>query len=285
MTQGYIIIGTDDYGKTKNITCAYGLCLSLKIADPTREVCVVVNKFSDVPKKYEDVFDYIIELPFGRTDSNHDNIFIDFWQLFYCSPFDETMFINTYSYAISNIESLWNISVFEDIGFLTSRDLQGKESFSWKLEKNKLEQGSTLSTDVVYFNKNELPAEFFKMADPAFKNWRYFYQQFSEIVKCKNFDLTVIVNIVLILVGKEILSRDIFDYTNLMARDSEYQNIDDVEWLRRLNIWIDQELDIIKVNNYTQTGILVYHDYYVFDKFDLRKLHDSYRKKKTKIKE
>lgn len=284
MTQGYIIIGTDDYNQTKNITCAYALSLSLKLADPKREVCVVVNKFSDVPKKYEEAFDYIIELPFGRTDSNHEDIFIDFWQLYYCTPFEETMFINTFSYAISNIDSLWDISAFGDVGLLTSFDFQGNKSELWLIQDTEKTEFLKLSGDVVYFKKGEKAAEFFKMADPAFKNWRQLYQIFADNIKYKNFELTAMVNVVLTLIGESFDLRDEFSYTNLLSRFGDYQRTDNREWINQLNIWIDQDLLTFKINNYSLTGIVTYHDARIVDKFDLRKLYDNHRKKNTKIK-
>jgi hypothetical protein len=106
MTQGYIFIGVDDDGSVENITNAYALSLSLKLADPNRETCVVVESFHDVPKRYEDGFDYIVELPFKRTESNHHDVRIDFWQLYYCTPFDQTMFVDTQSIVAGNVDSL-----------------------------------------------------------------------------------------------------------------------------------------------------------------------------------
>lgn len=283
MTQGYIIIGTDDYGKTQNITCAYVLCLSLKLADPTREVCVVVNKFADVPKKYEDVFDYIVELPFGRTDSNHDNIFIDFWQLYYCTPFDETIFINTYAYAINNVESLWEVAAFGDLGVFIPTDFASDFFELRALQNNDKIEFDGHFADLFYFKKSEAAAEFFKMADPVFKNWRYVYQTYAENVKSKNFDLNVTVNIVLLMIGKTITANKLFDYSNLMLRNDEHQKIDDIEWLQNLNLWFDIDLATFKINNFNQRGVLVYNDPRIVEKFDLRKLHDNYRKTNTKV--
>ena len=178
MTQGYIILGTDDIGKTINIERAHTLSLSLKMADPTRETCVVVRHFSDVPKRYENGFDYIIELPFGRTEPNHHDIFIDFWQLYYCTPFDETMFINTYSLAIDNIDMLWELNIKDDIAFATSLDFRGDSNINKELflvqERNDLPK---FNTNVIYFTKNSKAESFFKMADPVFKGWRDVYRE------------------------------------------------------------------------------------------------------------
>lgn len=280
MTQGYIFIGVDDTAKAINIECAYALSTSLKLADPTRETCVVVRKFADVPKRYENGFDYIVELPFGRTDANHHDMFIDFWQLYHCTPFDETMFVNTYSLAVDNIDYLWDTDNSGDISFAQSLDFRGALHRDPNLfvvqDKNEI---NTFNTNMIYFAKNEKTSEFFKMADPVFKGWRNVYGEVLNKYKGSDFDLTLMVNIVAHLLGNEYKNTPYFNYTDL-AIDCSYEEQDN--WLEQLNVWHTSN-NTLKINNYRQTGIVYYESPALLTTEIIQTLYDNYTKAKTTL--
>jgi hypothetical protein len=284
MTQGYIFLGVDDVNKTMNIECAYALSLSLKLADPTRETCVVVHKFAHVPIKYEAGFDYIVELPFDRSDVNHHNIFIDFWQLYYCTPFDDTMFVNTYSLAIDNIQSLWEVVNIDSLVFASAADFRGDGTVDianfTPQHRNKI---PSFDTDMVYFRKDQRPSEFFKMADPVFKNWRAVFRSHLPEYSVADFDFTLMVNLVSQMLGETYARPEYFDYTDLALNflydpDSQQQ----IDWLNSINIWVTDDIDV-KINNHRQTGIFYYHDPSIMTPDILRKLHDRYRAATTKL--
>lgn len=285
MSKGYIFLGVDDTGKRQNIECAYALSLSLKLSDPGCETCVVVNKFDDVPRRYEDKFDYIVELPFGRTEVNHHNILIDFWQIYYCTPFDESMFVNTHSLAIDNIESLWEIRNLDDIVFASALDYRSDPTHDHKnflvQERNNI---PAFRSDLIYFNKGQKSSEFFKLADPFFKNWRDIYRENLSEFKANDFDFTLMTNIVAASLDEDYQFPKYFDYTALdidFLYDPEKEK--QTNWIGNLNVWITNNLEV-KVNNHRQTGILYYNDPKVMTAKIIEKLDDHYRKKTTKIK-
>jgi hypothetical protein len=277
MTQGYIFLGVDDPDKTTNIECAYALSLSIKLADPDAETCVVVHKFAHVPIKYENGFDYIVELPYGRTDTNHHNIMLDFWQMYYCTPFDDTMFVNTYSLAIDNISSLWEMQNVDSIVFANAQDFRGKGTYDVSKfiaqAQNKIPE---FDADVIYFRKDLLASEFFKMADPVFKNWRDIFRSHLPEYGVGDFDFTLAVNLVAQMLGEHYQSPSYFDYTDLSLNflyDAETGTQKD--WLNSVNIWITDDC-AVKINNHRQTGIFYYSDPSVMTTEILRKLHDNY---------
>lgn len=278
MTQGYIFLGADDTNETTNIKCAYALSLSLKLLDPTRKTCVIVTKFDDVSKKYERGFDYIIEMPFGRTDINHHDIFIDFWQLFYCTPFTESLFINTYSLVISNIDKLWLHPDNMDLAFATALDFKGNPST--RVKKFMAQERDNIpifATDVIYFSKNKLSSEFFKMADPVFKNWRQIYCDVLKENSINNFDFTLMVNIVCYLLGQNNIHYPLFDYTDMSLYAIQDLMVENTSWKDRLSLWITNG-NTVKINNYIQHGILNYNNYDLITPGVLLDLYDNYIK-------
>lgn len=282
--QGYVIFGTDDYGKKDNIVHAALLAMSIKMIDHQREICVVVQKFEDIPKQYEDVFDYVVELPFGRTDTQHKNIFIDFWQLNHCSPFHETMFVNTYTFALSEIESFWDAVKYDSLVFFKANDFKKTKQPKSRIKSTDYVQFQNLGADIIYFKSSRLTKEFFKMADPVFKNWRHFYQKYADNVTYRDFDLSVMVNIVAVLLGETYFVADHFSYTSLYLIPENHHANNTYEWFESINFWVDQDFNRVKVNNYVQTGFFVYQEPDLIDDDIVRIVDGIYRKKNKKIK-
>lgn len=263
MTQGYVFIGTDDHGHEKNIRQAYALSLMVKILDQERETCVAVKNSNDVPTHYQNGFDYIIELPFGRTEPNHSDINIDFWQTFYFTPFDESMFLTSCSFATNEIKSLWDIAAIDDIVFSNALDFRGDKIPP--LENNKI---STLHSDMVYFKNTEKASNFFKMADPVFKNWRDIYTHLH--IDRSNFDLSIMNGATSYLLGESYVVPKYFNYAK-----TEQNDID------QLNFWLSDSLEL-KINNYKQSGIVKYTDENILTDEMIRQIDEHYRNQKRK---
>lgn len=284
MTQGYIFLGVDDTNSVVNITSAYALSISLKLADPTRETCVVVSSFHDVPKKYEDGFDYIVELPFKRTEINHRDVLIDFWQLYYCTPFDQTLFIDTQSIAVDNVDSLWEVADFGCLEFASARNFRGE--LDYHNSQFDVQRANTIvpfDSGMIYFSKDLESSQFFKVADPYFKNWRIIYRDMLNDTKPMDFDFTLMVNLIAGQLGIQPIKHDHFDYTDLtisvLGSDSETTRTD---WIRTLNVWYTKDAKL-KINNHRQSGIVRYNSPEFITKEMLTKLNDHYRNTTTKI--
>ncbi len=286
MSQGYIFFGIDQYRETKNLECAYALSVSLKMSDPDRETCVVVHKFADVPKKYEGMFDYIIELPYGRTEPNHHDFRIDWWQIYYASPFDESIYLDTYSLALDNVSSLWDAISSEEILFGCARDYRGdiaRNNWLFQTQDNNKILG--FDTRMVYFRKSKTASEFFKIADPIFKNWREVYTDLLTKVRVSDFDMTLLVNMTAKQTSDDIITNELFDFTDASLDifwDSE-ENEQPDSWRKIFNIWFADD-GTLKINNHRQSGIFYYDEPEFVNKTMITRLNDNYRKKKNPAK-
>ena len=91
--RGYITLGIDT--DQDNIRYCYALACSIKICEPDASITLVVdkNQLEYVPKKYNHVFDYMVELPFGNSahiDGFHG---MNLWQVYHATPYEETIYV------------------------------------------------------------------------------------------------------------------------------------------------------------------------------------------------
>jgi hypothetical protein len=259
--QGYVTFAMNFGEDSDEIRYAYTLACSLKLHDSEREVCLITDKFDNIPSKYEDVFDYIIELPYGDKDYHSPYKEANLWQMYYCTPFEENIYIDRHSVITSDISSVWDTFSIHDIVFpekvnnFREETINDVSSFTVH-DKNKL---PNYYTDVFYFKKSAEAAEFFKMADPAFQNWRDTFYEFVKESRPEYFDINLMWNIIAYMIGHtqhfeyKIYSKVILDSMELI--DEDIPNV----WTDYINVW-SHNSKILKVNNHIINGIFNYQE-------------------------
>lgn len=95
MNQGYITLAT---GPRPYLEMAINLLLSLRLNDPSRETCIVIDEGATLPEAYRGCVDHIIHLP------ARDGYFgcLNKLRLNELSPFDESMFVDADCILVKN---------------------------------------------------------------------------------------------------------------------------------------------------------------------------------------
>jgi len=262
--QGYITMAIDNENSTMQVRSAYSLACSLRLVDPNREICLITDKFKKVPRKYEDAFDYIVELPFGVSDVTEPNKAQNLWQLYHCTPFDESIYVNPASIAVDNIESFWDTFGNDSVVF-PSRTLnfklepsvyfEGRETF----ESNPL---PNIHADVFYFKRDEFAGDYFKMVDIAFQNWRRVFFDYIKENRPDTFDESIGFALAAYMMGETLQPDvDVLEYTDLSPYNVVNIGEENIaNWADLVNVWFHTG-NKVKINNHRQTGFFVYHDF------------------------
>jgi hypothetical protein len=274
MTQGYITIATKSPGNVQ-IEQAVVLASSLKLIDPDREFCLVVDKFDSVPQKYEDTFDSIVELPYGHYDPTED-IAINLWQLYACSTFEHTMYIDRRCIVTNNMDDLWDNMVLHDYIFSKSvENFRGETvPLEYRFSTHERNDIPTYMTDVFYFNRSERSEQLFKMLDVVLKEFRRVYLKFINENRPGYFDLNLLINTTLKMLGEETNIHGHIPY-KLLSLDNLTLDDDDLptDWIDYLSSWFAN--GVFKVNNHRVSGIICYNS----DAFLDEEILDDYRQR------
>jgi hypothetical protein len=274
MTQGYVTIATKS-ADDMQIKQAVALASSLKLIDPDREFCLIVDSFSVVPEKYENSFDSIIELPYGNYDPTED-IAINLWQVYSCSPYEQTMYFDRHILVTMPLDDIWDSVTLHDYIFTPQTvNYRGESTASTEQfyvhNKNNL---PTYYTDVFYFGKNEKSQQFFKMLDVVLKEFRRVYAQFVTESRPKYFDLNLLINITIKLLGEENSIHGTIPYTLLRLDNITLDDEDlPLDWVDYMSYWISN--GVIKVSNHRVNGIICYSS----DQFLDTEILEEYRQR------
>lgn len=277
MKQGYMILGVDLEDETINIRHAYALSLSLKLTDPGRPTCVMVHQFADMPVEYEDGFDFIVEMPFGRSDYTNPDVYSDFPQMYYCTPFEQTMAIHNRSLAIDNIELMWLAVNDVDMAFAQADDFAHRRSPDLVHTQGQIRNSiDSFRATIMYFTKNRRPSEFFKMADPCFREWRDVYREHLPNFRPAQFDLSLMCNIVADMLGETYPVIDLFQYQDLGIDVLYHPNKENPPvWTEQFAVWFTDTLEM-KINNYRQTGVVYYDSAEFLTPNMVKKIYEYY---------
>ena len=275
---GYVLFACKS-NNNEQVQAAYVLALSIKCVD-TRPIALVVDSFETVPTKYEKAFDFIVEMPYGSSEYLTGSPVSDVWQIYYATPFEKNLYIKHTSLLMDNIDHIWDSLNGFDLVFPTNtNNFQGNKSTY--LERNEIQQRNNLPvyySDVIYFEKQQATAEFFKMCDPLFKNWRAVFGQFAKKGTPEWFSLDQMISIATTSMG----ITPVHYYNHLTYTDIGVDNIltDDTDipdlWIDFFNIWLYKGR-VLKVNNHRQTGIVVYNHPKFITKENINELTNRYK--------
>lgn len=186
MTRGYLILAQntrkDDYLKM-----AYALALSIKNSQSTVTSVAVATTEKNIPEKYYDVFDVIVDVPWSDQALHSKWKIENKWKYYHMTPFDETIILDCDMLFPSDISYWWDILSKKDIWICNEpKTFKGEVITSTKyrtcFEPNNL---PNVHTAFMYFKKTELTAELFKMVELIFENWERFFYNFMDETRPK----------------------------------------------------------------------------------------------------
>ncbi len=267
MSKGFITLGIDT--EKDRIYHSYALASSIKHSDPDSLTCLVVDKGKSdlVPKDYLLVFDYIVELPFGNSahvDGFHG---MNIWQMFHCSPFDETIYVDSDTLLHNiDIDLLWDIMSSKG-DFAVPQNALSYRNYSidntYRFEFESLYDLPKFFNNMIYWkNDTQLALEWFKMADPIMQNWRSAYNRFFTDKKPGTFDKNILCNLVTHCLDiKDEIGVLVGNHFDLHA-DCQGVWTEDLpkEWTEMLNYWISSNGKIQIENHIITSGIIHYCD-------------------------
>ena len=207
MSRGYIVIAQNS-GETDYLRMAYALALSLKATQSTvSDLTVCVDKKTKVPKKYLEVFDQVVEIPWNDDAEASDWKIDNKWKYYYMSPYDETVILDTDMVFPGDVSHWWDILNEKDIWACTNvKTFRGENAVDHNMYyreyfiKNNL---PNVYTAFFYFKKSDLATEFFKLVEIIFQNWQRFFFKYMTNGKPDKLSADVVYALAIQLLGIE----------------------------------------------------------------------------------
>lgn len=175
MSKGYFTIAQNS-GKKDYLRMAYALALSLKATQEHNKLSVAITPGQHVPDKYKEVFDEIIDIPWGDHASGSEWKLENEWKVFHITPYEETIKLDADMLFLDNIDKWWDILQKRDV-WATTQVLTYRHEIATSMYYRKEFVDNHLPniyTAFMYFKKSDLALDLFKMAEIIYFNWEKF---------------------------------------------------------------------------------------------------------------
>lgn len=273
--RGYLILAMQDFEYDQAAALAY----SIKIHNKDASVTVVTNYVDRIPHHHHDIFDYMVELPYGSNEITATNE----WQLYWATPYIHNIVINCASLVKENHDSAWDYLVdhHELCFFPDATDFKGNPLVSKKLNVLWAEyRFSTVFSNMYYFKHDtDLALAYFKLADVFMQNWRdVFAHFFKEQHKPTYYSNDIMHSIIstIVLHDELLLNKQVINIVNMPITLSD--NVIGIwdKWTDRLNVWASKGAKV-KIQNFAMSTNLYYGEQEFLTEEILNEHRDTYR--------
>ena len=245
--QGYLIAAwnspTVDY-----INCARSLVRTLKHWHPDARVCLVTDVDITDP-----VFDHVQVI----TRVNLNNPYADDWQVFYQSPFRETVKLEADMWITGSIDHWWNMFRKRDLVISTGcRTWQDQSSTARNYRKifdaNNLPD---VYNAITYWRLSPTAKEFFDLVRNIFENWAEYRKllKFPEDIPSTDLVYAVAAQII----GPELVTLPFATYPKIVHMKRHHAGIQTDNWMNEL-IW-ERDHGNLRVQTLSQSGTFHYY--------------------------
>ena len=245
--QGYLIAAwnspTVDY-----INCARTLTKTLKHWHPDARVCLVTD--TDI---IDPLFDHVRVI----TRANLHNPYADDWQVFYQSPFRETIKLEADMWITSSIDHWWNLFRKRDLVISTGcRDWQDRLStarnYRRVFDANNLPD---VYNAITYWRLSQTAKEFFDLVRNIFEHWTEYRKLLKFPDEVPSTDLVYAVAAQTI--GPNLVTLPFATYPKIVHMKRHHAGTQTENWMNEL-IW-EWDQGNLRVQTIAQSGAFHYH--------------------------
>lgn len=180
MSRGFFTFAQNS-GKNDFVKMAYGLALSLKLTqNNTTSLSIGITSGQEVSDKYREVFDKVVEMPWGDDAKDDEWKLRNEWKAYYMSPYDNTIKLAADMLFFEDVSYWWdqcrnhNFRITDRV-YTYRKQLITSDSQRKVFTLNNL---PNVYSDVTYFNKSEECEEIFFLLRKILRRWEDFYMTF-----------------------------------------------------------------------------------------------------------
>ena len=277
--QGYVTFAqntnTVDY-----LELAYIQALNIKATQKTAKYAVIVDAQTKekVNEIHRSVFDYIIDLPMDYNEPTSNWKLANEWQVFYLTPFKETIKLESDLLFTRSIEHWWTAFRLRNIVLSTGcRDYRGHKSYVRKYRKlfddNKLPD---VYNGLMYFRFSREAKQFFDTARTIASNWEYLRDNVLKNCREDSPSTDVLYAITARLIGEDVCTMPSMDFINFVHLKPAINGLAETE--RVTDIYLKEfDRGMIRIGNINQLSPLHYYE----KDFVTTEMKDWYESRRT----
>ena len=259
MNRGIVVLAQNTE-KTNYVNQAYALALSIKKTNPTTCISIITD---DIVEDYvAKLFDNIIPIPWGDLANKSNWKIENRWKIYHCSPYDETIVLDTDMIILEDISHWWNSLKKFDVYFTTNVKTYRSTNITSDFYRKTFSANNlpNFYSGLHYFKKNDFAHQFYTHLELVMRNWKEFYDIFLPLEQPQHVSVDVCAAIVAVLldcVSKISDPNATIPYFTHMKSHAQDWETPTSQWQDKVSAYVSLD-GSIKIGNHIQSGILHY---------------------------
>lgn len=168
---------------TDYIRLAYVQAMSIKLTQTENQYAVVVPPGTIMPDKYKEVFDHVIDIPWGDLAEHEEWKLSNEWKAIYATPFDQTLKLDCDMLFFDDLKGLWDQYAVHDFVPAVNVNTYRGETVTGDFYRRIFTANGlpNIYSALFYFRKTDRTYEFFRIAESFFKNWKSVVANLKEV--------------------------------------------------------------------------------------------------------
>ena len=153
----------DDY-----VRQAYVAAMSIRCSNKDVSICLITNDSVDI--QYKHMFDYIIPMQNVNYNNEGEWKIHNRWQIYNCTPYDQTVVIDTDMLVLDDISSWWNYLQTKELFFVSNVKTYKNENVIDNYYRKAFKKYNlpNIYSGFHYFKKSEFSYTFYKCLEETY---------------------------------------------------------------------------------------------------------------------
>ena len=250
---------------------AYLSAMSIRATNKDAEICLITN--DNVSKKYKQVFDDIVDIPWGDHAKDSEWKIENRWKIYHATPYNETIVMDTDMLVLQDISTWFNFLQNYELFFTNKVYTYRNEIVTNNYYRNTFSKNflPNIYTGLHYFKKSDIAHEYYTWLEMITNNWQKFYRQHAGgrlyQRKC-SIDLSGSIAIKIMNVENQTTNNRVKypSFVHMKPRIQNWENSVVDKWQNRVGTYLGEDLQL-KIGNHRQHGVFHYtEDDFVTDR-------------------
>lgn len=259
MTINFTMLAQNSYDDYVKQACA--CAMSIRVTNSNSKICLITNDF--VPDQYKQLFDDIVEIPWGDKARKSSWKVGNRWKIYHASPYENTIVLDTDMLILDNITEWWNFLQKRELYYVDRVKTYRGEWFTSNYYRKsfKVHNLPNLYSGFHYYKKCDFAHEFYRWLEMVMNNWELFQGQFAG---GKYFQKDCSVDVSSAIVAKildceqQIVSKNEYPtFTHMKLHGQNWKSTLTDRWQDRVGVYFNSSCEL-KIGNYRQHGVFHY---------------------------
>jgi len=258
--QGFLTIAQN--GEVDYLRLAYVQAMSIKLTMPGSQYAVIVDKntLDEVTDTHRKVFDHVIVLDTDHAENDSWKLSNE-WQVFYLSPFKETIKLESDILFTRSIAHWWTSFRLKNIVLSTGcrdylQNISSNRAYRQLFEDNELPD---VYNGLMYFRYSQEAFDFFNYARIIFENWQHIRDNLLKNCHDEYPTTDVVYALTAKILGVDNCTLPELDFINFTHMKSKINGFSQQTPWPELVVY-ETDLPMIRINNVNQYHPLHYYE-------------------------